>query len=232
MPETGFHGFPPEGIAFLGQLAIRNERTFFKQQRSTYEASVQGPAKALVVDLGSALRAELAPRINADPRVGRSLFRINRDLRFSKDKTPYNPWVDFVFWEGDDPRQSPLFFLRLSGDSVVIGAGVMALRDAALVRYRMAVDDSDSGQALVTLLQDLKRDIPSIEISGPKWARVPAGFTPDHPRAELLRHDNLTASLEMPVPLEVHDQRFIAWLIERYRPVVPLLRWLVEGVRP
>jgi uncharacterized protein (TIGR02453 family) len=233
MAEIGaFAGFPEEGLGFLRELSVRNERAFFEENRSKYEACVQMPAKALVVDLGAALRAELVPGINADPRVGRSMFLINRDLRFSKDKTPYNPWVDFVFWEGDDPRRSPLFFLRLSGEAVIAGAGVMGLLDDRLERYRAAVDNADSGETLMALLESLKRDIPEIELSGPRWSRVPAGFPPGYPRAELLRHDSLTASLTMPLPAELHDERFIGWLIEKYRPVAPLLRWLVKGVGP
>lgn len=65
-----------------------------------YEREVVLPARALVADVGVRVKARISVGPRADPKVGRSLFLINRDLRFSKDKTPYNPWVDMIFWEG------------------------------------------------------------------------------------------------------------------------------------
>ena len=92
MAET-FTGFPPSGIAFLAGLAADNTKTYFDGNRDTYTNDVAAPLRALVVAIGHRLRDKTVPDICFEPTVGKSLFRINRDTRYSADKTPYRPWV-------------------------------------------------------------------------------------------------------------------------------------------
>jgi uncharacterized protein (TIGR02453 family) len=152
MAET-FTGFPPSGIAFLAGLAADNTKTYFDGNRDTYTNDVAAPLRALVVTVGQRLRDKTVPDIRLEPMVGKSLFRINRDTRYSPDKTPYHPWVDAIWWAGlRDARRAPAFIFRLSADYLVAGAGIMGLRDTQLDRYRAAVADNSSGRALHDLV--------------------------------------------------------------------------------
>jgi uncharacterized protein (TIGR02453 family) len=105
-------GFPPATVAFLGELRENNSREWFDVHRSRYESDVVAPAKAFVTDAAPLLE-RLAPGITAEPRVLGSIFRINRDTRFSADKRPYKDHLDIWFWEGDAPsRERPGLSVR------------------------------------------------------------------------------------------------------------------------
>lgn len=230
MPEpAAFTGFPRAGLEFLRQLAADNDRAWFDRNRAVYADALQAPAKAFVVAYGGALAGRISPGIRAEPTVGRSLFRINRDLRFARDQTPYNPWLDLTFWEGPDPRASPALFLRLQPDRVTLGAGVMTLRDERLAAYRAAVDD-ERGMLLVGLLDRLVQARPDVALDEPTRARVPAGYPADHPRADLLRRDALHAFAEHPVPDGIDTGGFVDWCLDRHAPYADLHRWLVDAL--
>lgn len=185
MADT-FTGFPPGGIAFLAGLAAGNTRTYFDANRGTYANDVAAPLRALVVAVGERLRDKAVPDVCFEPSLGKSLFRINRDARFSAEKTPYHPWVDAIWWAGpDDARRAPAFIFRLSAGYLVAGAGIMGLRDTPLDRYRAAVADDSSGHALHDLLAQLSTTLRDAEITKPARKRVPAPHLLDHPRRDL-----------------------------------------------
>src|SRR5579862_1483254 len=100
-----FEGFPRSGLEFLSGLAANNNKAWFEEHRNEYEKCLLEPAKDLVVDLGSKLQDQVSPNIQADPRFNGSIMRISRDIRFSKDKSPYKNWLGLWFWEGG-PRRS------------------------------------------------------------------------------------------------------------------------------
>ena len=141
-----FTGFPPSGVAFLAGLAADNTKAYFDRNRGTYANDVAAPLQALVVAVGQRLRDRAGRDVCFDPTIGKSLFRVNRDTRFSADKTPCHPWVDAIWWAGlHDARRTPAFIFRLSAGGLVAGAGITGLRDTHLDRYRTAVADDSSG---------------------------------------------------------------------------------------
>ena len=93
-----FSGFTDEARRFLAGLAIHNEKPWFDAHRDEYERAVLAPMRSFVLEVGSLLRKS-TPRIVADPRVGGSIMRIARDIRFSNDKTPYKPWAAARWWD-------------------------------------------------------------------------------------------------------------------------------------
>ena len=120
-------GFPPDAWAFLTELQADNTKAFFDANRRRYDDGIAGPSKALVETLAVVLPDRLGLDVRAEPKVGRSLFRINRDTRFAADKTPYKTHLDFLFWVGDGPpRARPAFIMRITANSVLVGGGRMA----------------------------------------------------------------------------------------------------------
>ncbi|MGI9646468.1 MAG: DUF2461 domain-containing protein [Ilumatobacteraceae bacterium] len=225
-----FTGFGPDALDFLDGLAADNSKSYFGANRAVYDHQVAGPMKSLVVAVGDGLRERVSPAVEAEPKVGKSLFRINRDLRFSKDKTPYNPYVDAVFWEGSLPRTSPGFILRIGADALVVGAGVFGLSGDRLARYRDAVVDDATGAELEATIGASRRAVKGATLSEPQRKRVPAGYPSDHSRADLLCFDGLHLSVETTPPASITSARFVPWLLDRYEKLAPFEQWLVRNV--
>ena len=151
-------GSAPTRWTFLDGLAAENTKAYFGTHRATYDAQVFAPLKSLVNALGEQLQHRVSDGLRYEPKVGKSLFRINRDLRFSTDKTPYHTHLDVVVWEGESPRSSPGFILRIAPHEVVVGAGVFARTDDRLARWRNAVD-GERGARLAEVHRWLVREL-------------------------------------------------------------------------
>ena len=138
----GFPGFGRAGLVFLAGLARDNTKGFFDAHRAVYRNELLEPAKAFVVTLGAVLRRRAAVGLQADPRVGGSLFRIANDLRFARDQPPYKPHLDVAFWEGPTgPRRDPALIVRITPTDIHLGCGQIGLTGAALAAYRTALHD-------------------------------------------------------------------------------------------
>lgn len=225
---TSFTGFPPGAWAFFEALAADNTKEVFDRRRGDYRRFVAEPSVALVEALAPTLAERVHPEIHAEPRVGRSLFRINRDTRFSADKTPYKTHLDLMFWVGDGPpRSRPAAIMRIDATNVLVGAGRMGLDRPALARHRAAVVDPDRGALLRAIVDELVADGASLGVAA--RARVPRGMPADHPNADLLLRDGLHLTRTVPHPPELADDRFPAWCGDELAGFAPLLSWLVDA---
>ena len=221
-----FAGFPREGIDFLRDLAVNNNKPWFEANRRGYDEGLLEPGRLFVGAMGMAL-SEFAPGIHAEPRVSGSIFRIHRDIRFSRDKRPYKPNFDMWFWQGDrHSRDCPGFFLRLAPDRVKVGAGRYRFDKAPLEAFRLAVADERRGSALEQALKAVRAA--GGEVGGEHYKRVPRGFDADHPRADLLRYNALHAWIEGPLPPEAHSADFVEYCAERCRKLSPVQRWILD----
>ena len=165
-----FKGFPPEAIRFFKQLARHNNRDWFQAHKEVYEQACREPMKDLLDELG--------PKFG----VGR-IMRINRDLRFSRDKSPYRIHIAAGF------RDS---YINLSPQGLYIGAGIYKPEPAALQRYRSAVDSAGPGRKLQTIVTTLGRKGYTVD-THQRLASAPRGYAPDHPRLDLLRMKDIFA---------------------------------------
>jgi uncharacterized protein (TIGR02453 family) len=225
MPKP-FAGVPKETLAFLRGLQEHNHKTWFDAHRSDYEEHYVRVGASLVAALGPRLQ-KLVPSIQFDARVNRSMFRIHRDVRFSKDKTPYKPHLDLWFWEGDRKGwNAPGFFLRITPRELILGSGIHRFEPAQLERFRNAVIDARTGKALAAVLKTLASK--SYELGKPDRKTVPRGFPADHERADLLRHDGLTVMHEAALPRELHSTAFVEYCVAHYKSLVPVHRWLLS----
>jgi len=221
----GFTGFPRESLAFFEDLAMNNEPAWFKRHREEYELSVLEPSRRFVEDMGRELES-IAPGVVADPRVNRSLFRINRDTRFSKDKTPYKTHNAVWLWEGTRPRmENSGFYLHFDPGTLLIGVGVYRFPKPLLEKYRESVADKKRGAALMKAIREIA-DKGRYSIGGKHYKRVPRGFDPDHENAELLLYNGLYAGEETAVPDELFSRDFISYCMERFRDMLPIHSWL------
>jgi uncharacterized protein (TIGR02453 family) len=228
MSETTkpFTGFPPETFAFLKTLAKNNSKEWFDKHREDYEQFHLAPAKAFVEAIAPGLK-KISKSINAEPRVNGSIFRINRDVRFSKDKRPYKTTLDLWFWEGEKRGwESPGFYLRLMPDGFVAGAGLHGFSPEQLKKYRQAVIDEKSGAALTKMVQGLE----GLKLGEATRKKVPRGFDADHPRVQFLLCDALYATYEAPLTKTVHKAEFVDVCLDIFRRADPISQWLGKYV--
>ncbi len=228
-----FQGFPPQGIEFLAGLAKDNSKKYFDAHRKSYDGALIDPAKAFVSSLGRELSKTVGRSVHAEPRVNGSIFRMNRDLRFSADKTPYKTHLDFIFWEGQGKsRGCPAFYLRVAPGETILGAGMMGFRPSKLGAFREAVADGGSGASLEAAIAQATAQAggaDAVELRGSGYKKVPRGYKEDHPRAELLKHKGIHLQYrDHTPPAEQEGPEFVEWCCERYSRLDPLQRWLVE----
>ncbi|MGA1821875.1 MAG: DUF2461 domain-containing protein [Thermoplasmatota archaeon] len=224
-----FTGFPKDMISFFSELRENNEKEWFDENRDRYERSVMTPSKEFVISMGDRIR-EIVPGINAIPRVNKSLFRINRDVRFSPDKSPYKTNIGIWFWEGEGKRMDNSgFYFHLDPDSLMLGVGVYMFPKEMMEKYRLAVIDDDLGEKLASAVETVGSL--GYEIGEIGYKKVPRGFPPDHPRAELLRFKGLTAIEKTPHPPDLHSEKILDYSMKRFRDMMPIHERLVEMIR-
>lgn len=152
MAETKFTGFSDETFAFLRDLQANNTKEWFDANRDRYEAIWKGEAQDLIAALSGPM-SQLDPPLKAVPRLNGSLRRINRDVRFSKDKSPYSPRLHLVFWTGEHPNKSPGMHLVLHPDGIGYGAGAWGYEGAALKKIRDRIMDKSERAKLLKAVE-------------------------------------------------------------------------------
>jgi uncharacterized protein (TIGR02453 family) len=228
-PAPTFRGFPARAFNFLRGLAEINNKPWFDAHRKDYDEALIGPARALVGALGPRLQ-EISPEVGYDPRINGSILRLNRDVRFSTDKTPYKTHLDLWIWVGGEKGWSrPGFFYRMMPDRLILGAGMHHLEKDPLDRYRAAVADEASGGSLTSMLERIQAAGP-YSVGGEGLKRVPRGYPPDHPRAGLLKHVGLFVWTEGPIPGEAYGLAFVDYCLSHFAALEPVNEWMARWV--
>lgn len=219
-----FDGFPKETIEYLATLEKNNDKAWFDAHRAEYETCFLQPSVAFVSAIGPRL-AKLDPQIHAEPRVNGSILRIHRDVRFSKDKSPYKNHIDLFFWSGDKKGwDNSGFFFRLTPNELMLGAGLHILVPPMLARFRKAVLDKRRGDALARIVAKLRKA--NLEVGEVGFKKVPRGVPEDHPRAELLKFSGLHAEWRGRHPKELFTPKFVEFAVKQFTAVADLHEWL------
>lgn len=217
--------FTEETFTYLADLTANNDRAWFEAHRDRYEAAWRQPALAFIEALAPAMGA-LDPPLKAEARLNGSLRRINRDVRFSKDKSPYNPILHLIFWTGDHPNRSPGFHLVLSPTGVGCGTGVYGLTPDQLRQYRDMVADPVEQRALFAALD--AAEAVGCTLGKPDLARLPKGYEGEGRVADLLRRKSLVARTrdDAEAPRDViAGPGAQDWVMGRVEALMPLIRW-------
>lgn len=223
----GFNGFPQEAVTFFQDLKVNNNKTWFDAHKTDYQNYVMEPAQAFIEEMGVRLK-QLSPGVHAEPRVNKSIFRIYRDIRFSKDKTPYKTHLGIWMWEGEGAKfESSGYYFHLEPPNIMLGVGLHTFSKTLLQAYRKAVVDPVAGPKLVEVVQEVSVK-GGYRLGGEHYKRVPRGYDPEHPNAELLRYKGLTAGSEEPIPDEFYSAEFLDYSFQRYADMYPIQHWLYE----
>jgi uncharacterized protein (TIGR02453 family) len=221
-----FKGFSKESLTFFQDLARNNNKAWFEQHKNIYEDQVLGPARDFVLVMGSKLK-KIAPGIQADPRVNKSLFRLNRDTRFSHDKTPYKTNMGLWFWEGARPRmECSGFYFHLEPEKLMLGTGLYAFPRDMVEAYRQSVVHPVQGSALAKAIKSIKKE-EGYFYGGLHFKKIPSGYDSNHPNADFLLYDGLYGGIEMAVPPEFFSSELVDLCFDHYKKMLPLHRWLL-----
>lgn len=220
--EGPFEGFSGDTLAFLAELAENNNKEWFEANRERWERALAAPARAFVRAVGPAI-CGWDPELVVDARVGGSIFRINRDVRFSKDKRPYKEELGFRFVPAGEEGASGLL-MRIRPDFIGMAVGNWSFSPAQLARYRAGVDDPASGAAFAEMVAGLAHN--GCGFAADPLKRVPAGFAADHPRAELLKARSVIVGVDRPIPDCFGQADFAAWCLAGWERLLPVHRWL------
>lgn len=226
-PER-FASIRPAAIRFLAQLKRHNTRPWFEANRARYDAEIRDPLKALVEEVDVQL-ARIAPEITGDPR--RSIFRIHRDVRFSRDKSPYKTHAACWFYHqdagrgvGGEAQGGAGFYFHFSPTEAFLGGGIWMPPRDSLARLRQAlVDDMESFEAIV-LGRRFRRRFGGLDDEA-RLKRMPRGFAEDHPAAPWLRYQSFTVG-RMLGRKELHAPALPRTLAREFEALTPFVRWL------
>jgi uncharacterized protein (TIGR02453 family) len=220
-----FRGFSEETVRFFSGLSKNNNRRWFEAHRADFEKYVLEPGRAFTQDMGERLTA-VAPGIIAEPRVDGSIFRIYRDTRFSKDKTPFKTHLGIFMWEGGGPKmECPGFYFHLEPPKLLLGGGIHIFSRPLLEEYRRSVVHPVHGPDLDEAVASVSKQL---GIGGKHYKRTPRGYDPGHPLADFLLFNGLTAWIEGPVPQAVFSAALVDHCFNVFKGMVPLHRWLLK----
>lgn len=221
-----FDGFKKEGIEFLKELKENNSKEWFENNRHIWEKEILIPNKAFIQEMGETLQI-LVPTIHAKPKVGGSLFKIYRDIRFSKDKTPIKSKIGLLFWQGQAHRmQSSSFYMHYDKDGYFIATGIRNFKPPLLKTYREYIKDEERRNELHMILQDLKEK--GYKLPEQRYKRIPRGFDGDEENIYLSLYDAMFAYKSHSLDKTFFSARIINKAFKIYDDMRHLQKWLYE----
>jgi len=219
--SSRFPGFPPEGLQFFRALARHNNRDWFQPRKAIFEEQVKRPMRELVEALNGAMKS-LAPEYVTDP--AKAIYRIYRDTRFSKDKTPYKDHIAASFFRsGTGPHRYGGYYVHVSHKEVAVGGGVYMPEPEVLLAIRQHIAENHEKLRKILAAPAVRRTLG--ELYGAQLSRVPKGFPATHPAADLLRFKSLILYVELDPALATTPQ-FFGEVVTRFRAMKPFLDFL------
>jgi uncharacterized protein (TIGR02453 family) len=219
--------FSPDALKFLRGLARKNNKEWFEAHRDDYESEVREPMRDLIGEMNARF-AKFAPEMAGDPK--RSMFRINRDIRFSKDKSPYKTHAACWFNHrrasakvgSEAAGGSAGFYFHLEPGKSMVGAGLWMPPRPHLNAIRDAIaEDSRGFERVVKALGERYGGLDDSAV----LKRIPRGFSEEHPAASWLKYQSFTAG-RMLKDSDVTSQRLPTTLASDFESLLPLVRWL------
>lgn len=224
-----FSGFRPAALTFLRQLKKNNERDWFQERKATYEAELLTPLRLLVEEMDVRF-AKFAPEIAGDPK--RSIFRIYRDVRFSKDKSPYKTHASAWFQHrnashgvGSETHGAGAgFYFHLEPGASFLAGGIWMPPRPTLGAIRDGIAEDPKAFAKTMSATAFKRRFGKLSEEA-MLKRLPRGFDPGHPAEAWLRYQSFTVSARLS-DAEVTDRRLPDRIQRDYAVLLPMVRWI------
>ena len=220
-------GISPALFDFLRDLKENNNKEWFQKNKDRYEKVVKEPLLEFIADFGQRAPA-ISPHITAIPKAsGGSLFRIYRDLRFSRDKTPYKAAAAIQFrHESGKDVHAPGYYLHLEPGIVFAGCGIWRPDSAALSKIRSSIAGKPEEWKRII---GNRTFVESFTLEGDSLKKPPKGFDPDHPLIDDLKRKDFVASVELDEQI-VCRASFLDDYFELCRKGAPFMEFLTEAL--
>ena len=215
MPK--FSGFSKEAPGFFHELAAEMNKEWFEANKARYQSLWVEPMTQLLTELSAKIAKSYAPLKPGEPK----LFRIYRDTRFSKDKSPYKTHIAGVI---RSTVGSPIY-MHIGIDEEWVGCGTYFFEDKQLAKWRKLVAADKTGKEIAGIVAKLRKA--GYSVGGHEdYKRVPKPYPEDHPRAEFLKMRGLTAGFpEIPRGM-LHQAKLLDWLAKHAKATAPMVVWL------
>ncbi|MGE0230870.1 MAG: DUF2461 domain-containing protein [Flavobacteriaceae bacterium] len=223
-----FNGFGQGFFSFFRELAANNSKEWFEANRTRYREEVQAPLSAFVEAMAPHIHA-ISPRFNADPRPnGKTIFRIHRDVRFSRDKRPYKEHAACHFRHaGENDVHGPGFYVHLAPSHVGLGAGIWMPSPPSLEKIRRRIEGDAKGWQSLRDLPGMAADMERMEVE--RLKNPPRGFQKDHPHIEDLKRKSFVAMREYGTD-DAGSGDFVSLAAGYFRDAAPLNAWLARAL--
>jgi uncharacterized protein (TIGR02453 family) len=221
-----FAGFPKAGLDFLKKLKRNNNRPWFQKHKSQYDELVRFPMECLIADLRGRL-FDVASEIEFNPK--RSIFRIYRDVRFSKDKSPYKTNIAASFELGGKkgPTEWPGLYVGVEIGEVFVGGGLYMPTGPQLKAIRRSIADKPEEFLAVIHAPRFRKTFGTV--LGEKLQKAPLGFPKDHPMVEHLRFKQFYVGVEPKVEACL-SPKFAEQVAGVFTDALPFVRWLAAAI--
>ncbi|KAB7889195.1 TIGR02453 family protein [Poseidonibacter ostreae] len=221
-----FNGFKKEGVEFLKQLELNNTKVWFENNRHIWEENILKPNVAFVEEMGETLEI-LVPTIKAKPKVSGSLFKIYRDTRFSKDKTPMKDKIGIIFWQGQAHRmQSASYYFFFNTQMYYIATGIRTFKPPLLKAYRKYIQNKTNAMNLHNILQDIKQK--GYQTPEPKYKRLPQGFKQEDEYSYLSKYNAIFGFQTYELDDTFYSEEIVDKAFKVFQDMDELRQWLYE----
>lgn len=225
MSENNFNGFSIKTVKFFKDLEANNKREWFDENRDIFDDHVMLPASFFVKQMGERLKS-ISPEIVADPRRDKSIFRINKDTRFSKDKTPYKTHLGVYFWEGEGKKlENPGFYFQCDSENILYGVGMHIFTKDHLKKYRDAVVSKKLCGELNQIINKVNKK-GDYTLGWVKYKKVPSGYDKDHLNSDLLLYGGIGFRYEGKIPKEFYSEDFLNYSFKIFKDLSPIFLWV------
>lgn len=218
-----FEGFSGETIDFMWELRFNNNREWMDQNRDRYKRVLKEPFEQFV----PALMQEFSPVVKDDLKW--SISRINRDIRFSKDKSPYRScrWIasKHSYMVGTEWKFRPEFFFELSPESYSYGMGIFAASTAYSKQYRAKIDSNPA--AFLRLIRQMAK-FEEYHLIGDEYKRIPNPNEHDEEILAWYRQKSPSFIVQRPLDDLVFSEDLPKFLVEEWKKIMPLYEFLKE----
>ena len=215
-----FMGFPKEALTFLSGLKKHNNKVWFDKHKEEYENFVKAPMQEFIAAMALEFH-QWAPDAIADPK--RSMFRIYRDIRFSKDKTPYKTHVA-AWFPLKQLKLSGGFYVHVSGEEMMLGGGIWQPPSEYIRPMRAKIAEQHVAFRKIVEDKGVKAMFGGLEMDD-MLKKVPAGYPADHPAAEYLKLKSYLLGASKPATFATKKD-FLPFVVKAYKTMLPFVRFL------
>lgn len=226
MPTMRFEGFPKGGVDFFRVLSVKQDREWFREHKADFQALWETPMRAFLAEVKAALASTFPQSVKAETKV----FRIYRDTRFSKDKSPFKTSISGIVPLYPGGMMERVGFYFEFGPTPFVAAGRWMMEPPVLKRFRKLVADDKTGAPFAKAVAQAEKQGFTVS-SQQQLTRVPKPWAKDHPREALLRHKGFAFSFAAPTVEQLESPKLVGQVVKQLKLVAPVMKWVESAAK-